>query len=223
MTDNPYDSPQTTETTAASGKKLSRRLIVWTLSIGIIGCLIVLALPIRRGPSIQVARRMHCRNQMKQLTLGLHYYHDEYETFPPAFTVDENGNRLHSWRTLILPYIEHQELYDSIDLTKPWDDPANQVAFNSAPDFYRCPSADIPENHTVYMAVVHEDACFHPEPSKNRKFIDIIMDSDGYPGPLLLIETSTEHAVHWMEPSDADEQIIAKSVIGRSNSASQRC
>ncbi len=46
---------------------------------------------------------MECSNNMKQIALALHNYHDTYRTFP-AYTVDGNGQPLHSWRTLILPF-----------------------------------------------------------------------------------------------------------------------
>ncbi|HSG73025.1 MAG TPA: DUF1559 domain-containing protein, partial [Planctomycetaceae bacterium] len=90
----------------------------------VIVVLIALLMPVTRnaGPA---ARRWACKNNLKQIGLALHNYHDSFGTFPPAYTVDADGKPLHSWRTLILPFVEQQSLYDSIDLTKPWDDPAN--------------------------------------------------------------------------------------------------
>ncbi|MEL7264459.1 MAG: DUF1559 domain-containing protein [Planctomycetota bacterium] len=80
---------------------------------------------------------MACSNNVKQIGLGLANYHASWNSFPPAYTVDANGNRLHSWRTLILPYVEQQPLYDRIDLTKPWDDPAHasQLTLRGVPQF----------------------------------------------------------------------------------------
>ena len=51
-----------------------------------------------------------------------------YKALPPAYTVDADGRPLHSWRTLILPYLEQEPLYQTIDLSKPWNDPANAKA-----------------------------------------------------------------------------------------------
>ena len=73
----------------------------------------------------EAARRMQCSNNLKQIALALHNYHSAYGTLPPAYTIDVDGNRLHSWRTLILPYMEQDALYQQIDFSKPWDDPAN--------------------------------------------------------------------------------------------------
>ncbi|MEZ6144785.1 MAG: DUF1559 domain-containing protein [Planctomycetaceae bacterium] len=51
------------------------------------------------------SRHLQCKNNLKQIMLALHNYHDDFGTFPPAYTVDENGKRMHSWRTLIWPYL----------------------------------------------------------------------------------------------------------------------
>ena len=71
------------------------------------------------------ARQTQCRNNLKQIGLALHNYADEWKVFPPAYTVDANGKPLHSWRTLLLPYLDQSPLYNRIDFSKAWDDPAN--------------------------------------------------------------------------------------------------
>ena len=71
----------------------------------------------------EAARRMSCSNNIKQIGLAMQNYHTAYGTLPPAYTVDAQGRPLHSWRTLILPFIEQQALYGEIDLSKPWNDP----------------------------------------------------------------------------------------------------
>lgn len=61
--------------------------------------------------SHEARRRLQCKYNLKQIGLALHYYHDKYEEFPPAYTVDEHGKPLHSWRTLILPFMDQEPLY----------------------------------------------------------------------------------------------------------------
>jgi hypothetical protein len=66
---------------------------------------------------------------MQQIGIALQKYHDQHGSFPPAYTVDENGNPLHSWRTLILPYFEEpkwKEIYDQIRFDEPWDSEHNR-------------------------------------------------------------------------------------------------
>src|SRR5262245_16452317 len=82
--------------------------------------------PVTRGR--EAARRTQCKNNLKQILLALTNYELEYQALPPAHTTDANGNPLHSWRTLILPYLDQRQLYESIDLSKPWNDPINADA-----------------------------------------------------------------------------------------------
>ena len=118
-------------------------LIELLVVIAIIAILIALLLPAVQQAR-EAARRTQCKNNLHQLGLALHNYHDEYQCFPPAYTVDPDGKPLHSWRTLILPYLEHGPLYATIDLSKPWDDPANKAAYATNIQAYRCPSASFP-------------------------------------------------------------------------------
>ena len=95
------------------------------LVLGIIVVLLVLFLPFTSAVPRPAARRAQCTNNLKQIGLALHEYVQEYDALPPAFTVDAQGRPLHSWRTLILPFLEQEALYKTIDLSKPWNDPAN--------------------------------------------------------------------------------------------------
>ena len=76
-------------------------------------------------PAVQsargAARRSVSMNNLKQITLAMHGYHDVHKTFPPAYTTDAAGKPLLSWRVHILPYIERQDLYEQFHLDEPWD------------------------------------------------------------------------------------------------------
>jgi hypothetical protein len=122
---------------------------------------------------------------------------------PPAYTVDANGKPLHSWRTLILPFLDQQKLYDTIDLTKPWNDPVNAEALKSIVFVYHCPQDPGPVTQTTIFASVAPNGCF--QPIKPRKLSEI--DSEGSK-TLMLIEVPLDHSVPWMSPNDADEALI---------------
>ncbi|MBC7816214.1 MAG: DUF1559 domain-containing protein [Planctomycetaceae bacterium] len=171
--------------------------------IAIAAVLIALLLPpVTR--SREGARRSQCKNNLKQIALALHNYHDKYQAFPPAYTVDADGKPLHSWRTLILPYLDQKALYDKIDLTKPWDDPANAEVFKmNHIESYRCPSEPGPATHTTYLAVVTSNSCLRP--GESARLSDI---KDGTSSTLMVTEVGSEHAVHWMAPADADESLF---------------
>ena len=173
------------------------------LAIAIVAISVALFLPATRNvrPALY---RSQCMNNLKQIGLALHNYHDEYQAFPPAYTVDADGKPLHSWRTLILPYMEQKALYDKIDLTKPWDDPANAEVFKlNNIEAYRCPSELGPATHTTYLAVVTSNSCLRPGGS--ARLSDI---KDGTSGTLMVTEVDSEHAVPWMAPADADESLF---------------
>ena len=108
-------------------KAIPKRRQHWyvELTVLLVALVIIVALLF---PAAQAARaaaqRMTCCGHMSQLTLAFLVYHEVHGSFPPAYTVDENGKPLHSWRVLILPFIEQKALYDKIRLDEPWDSEA---------------------------------------------------------------------------------------------------
>jgi prepilin-type N-terminal cleavage/methylation domain-containing protein/prepilin-type processing-associated H-X9-DG protein len=177
-------------------------LVELLVVIAIIVVLIALMLPVMRSPR-EPARRGQCRNHLRQIAHALINYERKHGQLPPAYTTDADGKPLHSWRTLILPYLDQQDLYDSIDLTKPWDDPVNAAAFKTKIDAYQCPSVQIPNEHTTYLAIVTSDSALRPKESVRLSDI-----ADGAAKTMLVIEVNTEQAVPWMAPSDADEEYM---------------
>lgn len=161
----------------------------------ILGLLVALLLP-----DIQSAReaspRNSCINNLKQISLALHGYHDVYGCFPPAYIADENGKPMHSWRVLILPYMEETTVYDAYDFNEPWDKQSDSRLAAVSIDTFRCPSATTPDTHTNYLAVVGPRTAW---PNGKSSRLDDF--GDGTANTLLLIE-SHQHSVHWMEPRD---------------------
>ena len=185
-----------------SGLTLGELVIATGIVVVTVVVAAALLLPATRTAR-EPARRSQCKNNLKQIGLALHNYYDEHHALPPAYTVDEDGKRLHSWRTLILPYLDQKPLYDKIDLTKAWDDPANAEAFKSTIYCYSCPSFDGPQINTTYLAVVTSNSCLRP--AESRLLSEI---KDGTSNTLMVVEADTERAVHWMSPNDADESMI---------------
>jgi prepilin-type processing-associated H-X9-DG protein len=205
MDTNPYRSPENVgESAVWQGRPWKNKLLGILAAAGGILLLGALLLPAKRGAR-ETARSNTCRNNLRNVAIALNYYSDIHGALPPAYTVDADGRPLHSWRTLILPYLEQQSLYDQIDLSKPWDDPANKAAFETGVEVYSCPSGSLPLGSTTFLANVAPDGCFLP--TEPRKLTEI---TDSHAMTLMVIEVDVAQAVHWMSPMDADETVIAK-------------
>lgn len=196
---DPPAAPVPTRAARASGWWIGCSTVLVLLGIGVV--LVLTTVPI--GRVWEEVRRGQCQNKLRQIGRALHEYHDVYGAFPPAYTVDADGNPLHSWRTLILPFLDEKPLYDSIDLSKPWDHAVNVEAREQALSVYRCPSADVPEHHTTYLAIAAPNGCFRP--GAGRKLSEI---TDGPAFTLMVSEVPTDRSVPWMSPRDADEALI---------------
>lgn len=80
------------------------------------------------SPQLLGSRRMESSNNLKQLVISLHNYHDEHQAFPAGMQTGSQGEALHGWLTILLPYLEQKALYDTIDLNQPWNGPENKPA-----------------------------------------------------------------------------------------------
>jgi prepilin-type N-terminal cleavage/methylation domain-containing protein/prepilin-type processing-associated H-X9-DG protein len=136
------------------GSKAQRRHRAFTLVellvvIAIIGVLVALLLPAVQAAR-EAARRMQCSNNLKQIGLAIHNYHDTHLTFPPSAIKEKDGDGGGSaqamvWSGSILPYIEQKNLYDQITgkgFAINWaDDGVNEQVLRTKLPAYQCPSS----------------------------------------------------------------------------------
>jgi len=197
---------------AAAWKPGDRTRFKFFLIVG--GILFFLVLVLLLLPSTpaarEAARRMQCSNNMKQILLVFHNYYDEHGHFPPAYTVDDDGKPLHSWRVLILPYIEQKTLYDQIRLEEPWDSEHNRQFHSEAPTIFRCPSNPRSREDfqcptclhehvsllgsTTYSVIYGAETAFTGSQPTRKEDI-----TGGLSNTIFLVERRTP--VNWMDPS----------------------
>ncbi|HLW65774.1 MAG TPA: DUF1559 domain-containing protein [Gemmataceae bacterium] len=98
---------------------------VWS-GVGIVVGLLTIGLAVDYSSMAKVrpsATRSQSKNNLKQLALAMHNYHDTLGHLPPAASKDSNGQPLLSWRVAILPFVEEEKLYKQFHLDEPWDSP----------------------------------------------------------------------------------------------------
>lgn len=143
------------------------------------------------------AQRTQCVNNLKQIGLALHNYHDVNQSFPPAYIADANGKPMHSWRVLILPYLDQQALYQQYRFDEPWDGPHNSQLAARMPPVFHCPDDPAGTSQTHYLAVSGPGTAF--DGSQGAR---ISAFTDGLSNTLLVVESTK--ATNWMAPVDLD-------------------
>jgi prepilin-type N-terminal cleavage/methylation domain-containing protein len=109
-------------------------LVELLVVIAIIGILVSLLLPAVQAAR-EAGRRSQCGNNLKQLGLGLHNYHDTFKVFP----FGDHSNEI-SFLARMLPYVEQQTIYNLIDFNVDYDHPNNAIALNTKVEVFLCPS-----------------------------------------------------------------------------------
>lgn len=117
-------------------------LIELLVVIAIIAILIALLLPAVQQAR-EAARRAHCKNNLKQIGIALHNYHETHSIFPPGGVTIGNccsTPSYASWAISILPFLEETNLYRRYDFNRFNEDPANQFVREHPVKTYVCPS-----------------------------------------------------------------------------------
>ncbi|MCA9210603.1 MAG: DUF1559 domain-containing protein [Planctomycetales bacterium] len=125
-------------------------LVELLVVIAIIGVLVAMLLPAVQAAR-EAARRSSCTNNVKQLALAFHNYHDTYKKFP-AYQYPVSG--VNAWQghgalTMILPFIEQNNIYDKVDFTKSWDNGVHSALRTTHIEAFKCPS-DVPYPNQAY-------------------------------------------------------------------------
>ncbi len=201
--------PAPTRSTGPAPKPFQFSLRTLLLSMVVV----TLLLGVVCRPYIQLARdaslQHQCMQNLKRIGIALHAYHAEWHCFPPAFVADESGEPMHSWRVLLLPYLDHQELYDQYRFDETWTSPHNLSVAKEMPSVYRCPEDQSREpSDTSYLMLVGPGAF-----SEGATPITISDITDGADCTIAVVER-TECGIGWTRPRDLDTDEMSYALNG---------
>jgi hypothetical protein len=161
----------------------------------------------------EVARRVQCRNNLKQIGLGLHNYHDAFNNFPALVT--EGSEPPRSWRVDLLPYMDHRPLREQYVDAAAWDAPANAALATTQIQEFVCPSSPRKNDaagryFTAYFGVRGPNTLF-----PDGRGMDYRKVTDGTSNTLAIVEACGLPVV-WTEPRDVDlsEQEVGVNLPG---------
>lgn len=158
----------------------------------------------------EASHEARCRSQLVGLGFAMSNYHQTYGCFPPAYIVGPSGAPAHSWRVLLLPFLDRQDVYDAYDFTEAWDGPnnsrlANALGMNSP---FCCPAdpLSLGDGYTNYVVIRGPGTAFDADMSIRES--DIADD----PYETVLIVETTGAKIRWMEPRDLELDLMDYSV-----------
>lgn len=109
------------------------------VTCGIIGTLVSLILP-AVGSAREAARQLQCKNQLKQIGIAIHCYHETHACLPAGWQFETSHQSLYSWSVPLLPYLEQRAVYNTIDRNRVLGHPANLTARKTSIASFLCPS-----------------------------------------------------------------------------------
>ncbi|MEX0713199.1 MAG: M56 family metallopeptidase [Pirellulales bacterium] len=147
------------------------------------------------GAARQAAGRAQSANNLRQIALAMHNYHDVHGKLPSAVVLGPDGKTPHSWRVEFLPYLEQAELYKQYRMDEPWDSENNLKVLEKMPTVFRAPGADPNSHNTSYFLLTGAVTPF--EGTRSTGFSEI---RDGTSYTIMAVEARRD--IPWTKPED---------------------
>jgi hypothetical protein len=140
------------------------------------------------------------QENLKQIGLAMHTYHDNFGHLPPAAIFGKDDKALLSWRVAILPFIDQDALFKEFKLEESWDSPHNLKLLPRMPTIYAPPGIKTAKPHTTFYRVfVGPGTVF--DGKQGCRIPDI---TDGTANTLMVVEAGA--AVPWTKPDELPYQ-----------------
>jgi hypothetical protein len=166
------------------------------------------------GRVADARQRLRSRNNLRQILLGFHVYHDTRGHFPhDIYRQDlfKDGKPMLSWRVAILPYIGEEKLYKEFKLDEPWDSEHNRTLLARMPDVYRVGFEPKDAVKTYYQGFAGPGTVLEPwrevfeKDGKSVTFpavkkVSLFQITDGTANTLAVVEAGPP--VEWTRPAD---------------------
>jgi hypothetical protein len=148
------------------------------------------------------AGRAQSSNNLKQIALAWHNYHDVHKAFP-ADIKSKDGKPLLSWRVAILPFVAQDNLYKQFKLDEPWDSEHNKALIARMPATYHSPAQKAGDGKTTYLAPRGQTG---PDGAVKIGVLGAPIKevTDGTSNTIMVVEANDEAAAVWTKPGDLD-------------------
>lgn len=200
------------------------RKVLLAVAATVVGLAVMVLLVVAVQQAREAARRMQCSNQLKQIGLALHNYHDTYRSLPPTGLIG------HSWRVRVYPFMEASSYLNSYRFEETWNSDWNRTlefrrlpgkkimteeeepdlwkinpdANSIASGIWQCPSDnELKSTYTGYLMLVGPDAFGLPD--RGRSF-DEFTDSASL---TIAVAEYADHDISWLQPKDFDTETMS--------------
>jgi hypothetical protein len=188
----------------------------WVLPMLIIAMIVSSAIVARKF--LDDYRLIMRSDHLGQILMAIENYHSEHEAYPPAYTLDQNGKPLCSWRVLILPYLGCEELFREYHRDEPWDSPNNRPLLARIPPVFQCPLTGAERhNDTGYLVILRGKgpAFFDPSItpstfSRGEKWLGSpVPGAEILSSPVVVVEAPNS-GIPWTQPCDVTYDAIVE-------------